>query len=311
MERMQAGLRGTRVYGMITAAVLVGSVGICAAGPAAADSASITLQYTCPFPVIGDQPVTASLAWNPSATRVVVGQATPQLPVNASATVGPIFTQVLGMAGAATVEGTADATAVVGAPQGDLTVTIPLTVPVTAVPASGPMTVAANGTAPSLVFSRPGDAKITVGGLVLHLIVRNASGGLIGEGSGPCALSPGQNDVLTSFPILSAETSPTQPPSAVPGRSTSGTHASASTSASARTTGPATSVSKGQTATTTASGTATASVAGHPGIAATASTSGPDYGEPILVAAGVLAVAAVAFGLFWWLRRRRADGRED
>ncbi len=295
-----------RILGMVAAVALVGSVGGFGAGPAAADSAPLMLRYTCSFPLIGSQPMTASIVWNASDTHVV-GQATPRLPVNASATIGLTVRQGLNLVGATSVEGTADATAVVVAPQGDISVTEPLNVPVTGVPTSGSLTVRASGTMPSLVFSRPGNAKITVGGLTLHFTPRDGSGGttVVGEVNAPCTLNPGQNDVLASFQILPAVGGPTA--SGMPGTPKAGT-VGPSASASARATVRADLVSPDPGASDTASGTATATDAGDPSIAssATGATSGSDFAS-FLVAVGALAIGA-AFGCVWWLRRRRADG---
>jgi hypothetical protein len=234
----------TRILRMLAAAALVGSMAVFGAGAAAAAPAPLTLQYTCSFPLIGDQPMTASVVRNASDPRVV-GQATPRLPVNASATISSTVRQALALVGATTVEGTADAAAVVVAPQGDISDTVPLNVPVTDVPASGSMTFQASGTLPLPVFGRPGNAKITVGGrLTLHFTPRNASGGLtmLGKVNTSCELDPGQNNVLASFQILSAGGSPVA--SGIP---TAGTVSpSTSASASAPATGRAASVARTQ-----------------------------------------------------------------
>lgn len=312
-----------RVLGVAAIVVLTGGMGVFRAGPAVADPAPLTLQYTCSFPLIGDQSMTTSLVWNASATHVA-GQATPRLPVNASATVGPTFAQALGLVGAKTVEGTADATAVVATPQGDISVTTPLNVSETDVPESGSMTFGASGTTPSLVFSQPGNAQITIGGLSLHMTPRSANGGLtvVGEVDTSCELIPGQNDVLASFRILSAGGSTTRPanvpPTAVPGPIASGTPGiptSPNASGSTHAAGPAASAGPHPDASDIASGTATPAVADDPRVAspAPASTIGSDPMGPLLMAAGVPAVGAAACGFVWWLRRSRGavDGPED
>ncbi len=304
-----------RVLRMATAVALVGSMALFGAGAAAAAPAPLTLRYTCSFPLIGDQSVTASVARGTSDTRVV-GQATPRPPVNASATISSAVRQALGLAGATTVEGTADAATVVVAPQGDITDTVPLNVPVTGVPASGSMTFQASGTLPSHVFSRPGNAKITVGGLILHLTPRNASGGLtmLRTFDTSCELDPGQNTVLASFEILPAGESPAASGIPTAGTVSPSAPTSASASTSAPATGRATSVSPDPGASDTASGTATPTVAGAPSIAssATPSASGSAFVAPILTILGVLAAGAAAF-FVWWLRHGRVDvdGPED
>ncbi|MFT7839256.1 hypothetical protein Q5530_24190 [Saccharothrix sp. BKS2] len=326
MSGVRKGLPALRALGVAAAVLLIGGAG---APPA---SAALTLRYTCSFPVIRDQPMTATITWNASDSHVV-GEATPPVPVTASATIAPFVTQALTFAGATTVEGSAAADAVVTAPEGDIGVTTPLTVPVTPVPASGPMTFTAHGTARSLVFRQPGNARITLGGLALRMVPRNADGDLtaMGEVHAPCRLDAGQDGVLASFRVLPAEGSATRPttapprPTAAPGPTAPGGAPTApGGSAPARVTGPDApdgpdpgtpgAVPAGiddpgtpaATAPTGASATApsTASAGG------TRPTGDPNLSRLLLVAVVVPAVGAVAGGCAWWSRRRRGDGPE-
>ncbi|WP_329219446.1 hypothetical protein OG352_23155 [Streptomyces sp. NBC_01485] len=327
-------------------AALVGLVTVFGAGFAVADPAPRSLHYTCPFPLIGDQPMTASVVWNASDTHVV-GRATPGLPINTKATVGADVTRSLRFVGATTVEGTADVHAVVAAPEGDIPVTMTLRVAKTAVPESGPLTVPASGTIPSLVFHRPGPAKIVVGAIDLHLTPRDGNGDetLAGKVDTSCDLNNGQDGVLATFEVVPASPGPTASgtPSAPgePGRSrppgAPGTSegpgaadpsesgsASASTSASAKVRGPSGSPS----------GTASASRSGVPDTASsdtaspetgvpdtgvpdtaspdTAATGGTHLSAPLRAVAAFLAVSAASAGIGWWgWRRRRAEGRDE
>lgn len=295
-----------RVLGVIAVVAFTGGTGV------AAGAAPLILRYTCSFPLIGDQPMTTTLVWNAS-DRHAVGQATPPLPVNASGTIGPFVTEALRLAGATTVEGAADATAVVGAPEGDIGVTTPLTVPSTAVPASGPMTFTAHGTAPSVVFNRPGDARITVGGLALHMTPRNANGDLtvLGVVQASCELDPGQNGVLASFRILPAAGS-TTPPTGVPPQPTP-----AGPVAPGSPTDPSPSAGSDPGTSGTTSAAATAASSDDP-VTRSSTASAGDIVETdgssllglLLVAVGVPTAGAVACGCVWWLRRRRGDGPE-
>jgi len=302
-------LPGVRVLAVAAAAVLVGGTALFGAGSAAAEPAPLTLQYTCSFPLIGDQPMTASIVWDASDTHMV-GRPTPLLPVNASATLGPIVSEALGLIGARTVEGTAEVSAAVAAPQGDIDATVPLDVPVTGIPGSGSMTVAARGTVPSFTFSEPGSAVITVGGLTLHFTPRTAGGGqtVLGEVSTSCELDAGQNNVLTSFQIIPAPGRSRTPGGPAAGRV--GPRASRSARA---TVGPS-SAGPGPEASGTTSGTALVKAADAPSVtsAADRSTGGVDLTESVLAAAGVLALIAAAVGCVAWLRHRRpgTDGPE-
>lgn len=273
-----------RVLRVVTAATLVGSGGFLGAGSAVADPAPRTLKYTCSFPLIGGERMTASVVWTAPDTHVV-GQATSRSPVRASATVGSNVTRILRFAGAATVEGTADVSAVVAAPQGDIPVDMRLKVPRSEVPGSGPLTVPAIGTLPSLVFSEPGPAKIFVGEIDLHLVPRGTDGDetRAGKVDAPCDLDSGQDGFLAPFTVERDASGPAAP--AAPG---------------------------------TPSGTPSA----HPGAPGTASpatspaaseSGGTGFAAPpraVAAVAAVVGVGAAVFGGVWWSRRRRAEDRD-
>ncbi|WP_372463825.1 DUF6801 domain-containing protein [Streptomyces pinistramenti] len=334
VELPTAGVRG-RGLRLFTAVAVVGSVGwLFGAGPAASDANPRTLHYTCSYPLIGDQPMTASVVWNASHTHVV-GRPTPRSPISTSATVSSTITQSLRMAGAATVEGTAAVNAVVASPQGEIPISMRLKVPVTKVPGSGSLTVKASGTLPSLVFHRPGAGKAIVGGIAMHILPRDASGGEtpLGKVDSSCGLNSGQDGVLASFTIRPVEPSPTASetkgiPTAEPG-GTGGTAGSGGADGSDGSAGPSASASgrsgstgPGADPSATASGTASASAApagASPTASPTASAigRGSDLSAPLRAVVGVLVVGAMAgaaaMGRVWWRRRRRADadGPED
>ncbi|MER6011374.1 DUF6801 domain-containing protein [Streptomyces bluensis] len=270
---------------MVTAVTLAGSGGLLGAGSATADPAPRTLTYTCSFPLIGGQRMTASVVWTAPDTHVV-GQATSRSPVSASATVGSDVTRILRFAGAATVEGTADVSAVVAAPQGDIPVDVRLKVPRSKVPGSGPLTVPAKGTLPSLVFSRPGPAKIFVGEIDLHLVPRDTDGDETRAGTvdAPCDLDSGQDGFLAPFTVERDASGPAAPgtpsgtPSAYPG----------APGAASPDTSPVTSPA--------------ASESGGTGFAAPP--------RAVAAVAAVVGVGAAVFGAVWWSRRRREEDRD-
>lgn len=247
---------------------LVGTLGV---GTAVAQPVSRTLTYTCSFPLIGDQSVTARISADIPKGHTV-GQPTHRFAMHAVATVGTVLTQGLNLVGAETVEGTLDAQTNVAAPQGDMPVTAPLTIVKTHVPGSGSLSIPANGIAPSRTFSKPGRAEITVGDFTAHLIPRDADGDLtiLREFDLPCTLDDGQDNVFMSFDIDAARASPspaastTSPaPAAPPSPSGEGTASATAGAAIGRTTTP----NPSGTTSASASGTATA----KPSITTTAS----------------------------------------
>nr|WSZ99540.1 hypothetical protein OH820_31280 [Streptomyces sp. NBC_00857] len=110
----------------------------------------------------------------PNAIRV--GKASPKSALNGVATVDAGFTELAPLVGAKTLEGSLDGNATVTAPGESTPLTVPMTITRTTIPASGSFDITAKGTAPSLTFSRPGKAKVTVGALTLHLTPRDANG---------------------------------------------------------------------------------------------------------------------------------------
>jgi hypothetical protein len=215
--------RSTGRYGAGVALGITATV-TAAVGIASAEPVSLTLQYTCALSGLGSEPVTMKLdADIPNSIRV--GKATPKSALDGVATVGAGFTQLAAAFGAKTLEGSLEGNATVTAPQGNTPLTVPMTIPRTTIPASGSFDVTAKGTAPSLTFSRPGNAKITVGDLALHLTPKYANGSTtpLGTINAACTLDSGQNTVLQSLVITKpVKATATARPTAT-GKASSGT----------------------------------------------------------------------------------------
>ncbi|WP_405889644.1 DUF6801 domain-containing protein [Streptomyces sp. NBC_00133] len=217
----------------VTAAVSI--VGASGSRTASAEPVSLTLHYTCTFSGLGNQPVTMELESDiPNSMKV--GKASPKSALDGVATVGASFTQLAALASAKTLEGSLDGNATVTAPQGSIPLTVPMTIPRTPIPPSGSFDVTARGTAPSLTFSRPGNAKVTVGDLTLHLTPKDANGRTtaVGTINAPCALDSGQNTVLQSLVI----TEPVKATATTTGGASSGTTGGTGSGGSGDGTGP-------------------------------------------------------------------------
>lgn len=219
---------------IVLTALIVGAGTLTASLPAAG-SAPITQQYTCPLPIVGGQPLTASFV-PPDLKSATVGVPTPVLPVTVSATAQADVWIIINLFGIASVEGTADVTGELISPQGNRGLTLHLTLPRTKLSGgSGPVTVSAHGVLPSLVLNKPGNAEIIVQGFVAHIETLNSSGGptMLGQINTSCTLNGGQSDVLGSGPIFPAPShspatslSPTPTPTLSPRRSPSPTKSS-------------------------------------------------------------------------------------
>ncbi|MFD4197673.1 DUF6801 domain-containing protein [Amycolatopsis thermoflava] len=202
------------VGGIVSGSVLAVSAAaglLAGAGTSAADPATLTLTYTCPFPLIGNQPISVVINADIPATATV-GRPTPEFDIEAVATVPSTATAGLNLVGAKTVEGTAQAAATVAAPEATLPVTVPTTIPPTAIPASGAFDVTATGTTPSLTFTQPGEATVSVGDLLLTLHPKKADGSDTGLGTfdSQCTQDPGQDNVLATVQITEAAQAATE-----------------------------------------------------------------------------------------------------
>ncbi len=181
-----------------TAIVALGA----AAGPAAA-ATSNTLTYTCVYPLINGQRLTADVTTNIPST-VPAGQALPAFDVNVVAHALDSTYSGLDLIGArgGSIEGTAKAVARVdrtgAAP---LPVTVPITIDQTPVPLTDPgaagLTIPARGVTPSITLSTPGPASISVESLTLNILARNPDGDpIVGEGLGSTSDSDGNPETF-------------------------------------------------------------------------------------------------------------------
>lgn len=195
-------LRG--LVGLTAAAAITGLALVTTGAGTAAASSSLTLNYSCTFPLIGAQPVAVTINANvPSST--VVNQPTAQFAVTATVTVPSNATEGLNLVGAKTVAGTASAAATVTDSTDVINTSVPLTIPSTNVPASGSFNVTASGNAPSVTPTVVATATINVGAVTTTLTPLNAQGQptSLGTFTSNCTLASGQNTQLASFSVVS------------------------------------------------------------------------------------------------------------
>lgn len=210
--------------GGIATLLAAGSALIFTASGATAGQVPVTLQYSCQLPIVGGTALTATFVWPSGLQTATAGTRTPSLPVEVAATVASAARTVVSFAGIEWIEGTADVSAEIMAPQGDISESVELTVPRTNVSTgSGPLTVPASGPIPSVLLSQAGQAKVVVKALVIHLATLTVSGtpSILGNLSLSCTLDPGQTGLVTSVQILpvaspAASTAQAAPTSAIP-----------------------------------------------------------------------------------------------
>ncbi|MGW7535008.1 DUF6801 domain-containing protein [Amycolatopsis sp. NPDC054798] len=209
-KKKMAAAAAAGAAGLVAAALVVG------AQASAADPISLTLNYHCTFPLVGSQSLKVVINTDlPPAVNA--GQATGAFDIKAVSTINADTVSGLGLIGATTLEGSATASAKVAAPGLDLPVSVPIALDKTNIPPSGEMNINATGKTPSLTFTQPGQAKITVGDLALKVTPRKADGSVTGitpDGTidAPCTQDPGQNNTLATITINGGGTS-TPPPS--------------------------------------------------------------------------------------------------
>jgi hypothetical protein len=174
-----------------------------ASNTATAAPALVTLNYTCTFPLIGEQALSVTISGD-LPDSAVVGVPTDPFTFSADVEVPEMATEGLALVGATTVSGTAAATATLTDGDLNLPLQVPLTVPSTPVPSSGSFTVHSTGTAPSITLSSVGDSSILVGDFSTTLTPLTADGQVTGLGTfeSDCTLVPGQNNILATFPVI-------------------------------------------------------------------------------------------------------------
>lgn len=192
-----AGLSGVLATGMVAAGLLVGAGTGAAAQQVDVDK---TLDFTCPFPLLGLQTLKTRI----QATFTL--PAAPGEPVKTTnfkttATVPATSTAGLREVGSATLEGTADAAVNVATGGANLNIKLPgLVVAKTTIPDGGPFDMAVTGSVPEFA-PEPGPVSVTMKGYTAFVTPKKADGGYTGIGDivSPCALVPGQNPELLSF----------------------------------------------------------------------------------------------------------------
>lgn len=210
---------------VIAATAATALVGLSAPISAQAVPVSLTLKYTCNFPLMDPQPLTLTIA-SDMPTSVPVGTGTQPFAITATAEVSAQANRGLHALETVSIEGTASAAAKVVNPPGgtDLSIRVPTTIQKTTLPATGAFTTNATGQTPRVFFWTPGEARFDVGDdLILRLTPRIADGTIAGtdQFESECFQDPGQNKTLARITVVGEGTdTPPTPPTELKGSST-------------------------------------------------------------------------------------------
>jgi hypothetical protein len=222
---------------------------------------------------------------------LTIGEPVPRLSFAATAQVPSSVTDAARtLLGATSVQSQSDASVDVATSGGNTSVPVTLTSPETDIPASGPMTDTAVGTAtfPLAALSRPGNAQVTVGTFVMHMTPRDAGGGLtyLGTITSTCTLDSGQDNLVTSVLINAAQ------PAAEPA-----VHSATMT--------PRPTPTKPKPPSLSPSPTRSVAITAAPTVTTHAPVAGPGGADIVIVGASALTVAGACGGLWWLLVRHR------
>ncbi|MCG8918728.1 hypothetical protein L6E12_23385 [Actinokineospora sp. PR83] len=212
--------------------VVIGGL-LLSAGQSSAATVTVdkTLNYTCPFPLIGNQKLAVNIK-TVVETPANEGGELKAGEFTATVTVPETATQGLTLVGAATVEGTGKAEITLNNAGIALPIAIPdLAVAKTNVPAKGTFTVLAKGQVPT-AYPKQGPTTVVIGDFSTTLTPRKADGSLTGLETfeSKCTMDPGQDAKILDFVVgapggggTTAPTSGTTEPTSGTTEPTSGT----------------------------------------------------------------------------------------
>ncbi|MCT2592412.1 hypothetical protein LHJ74_21310 [Streptomyces sp. N2-109] len=201
----------------------VGMLGFIGAGTASAETATLHQEYSCSFPLIGDQPIQINISAELPA-QVEVGETIPPFDITSVATVPKAAADGMTLVGGKTMEGTATADVKITTPAGEVPVQVPNSIAKTDLPSpTADFDVIASGQSPQLQFNQAGQGTIDVTDLGMSdMEVKDADGNTIvfpGFPDGPftsdCTMTS-TDTTLHTFEIVestgtSPETEPTEP----------------------------------------------------------------------------------------------------
>ena len=197
-----------------------------------------TLTYSCDYPLVGFQPLTAEITADIPA-EYPAGQLTPAFGIAVKATAGGNTSLAISLIQAASIEsapnGTSSSATIKGAglPAAGLGVVVPISLANQAVSYPGDLVLNATGSTPPIAFPSPDPAaKITVDKITLNLVARKADGSkiilpkaatVVSDSDGdpetfdvPCTLAPATQDTTLATINVTGGPTPTVTPTKTP-----------------------------------------------------------------------------------------------
>jgi len=202
-----------RMASVLKSSAIIGTVFMSFNNLAIADPVSLSLNYSCPFPLIGDQLIVAQMSADyPTTLEIGAGSETVTLDsihVETITSVGNLASVGLSLYGAATVTGTAHSINTFHTAAGTLSNNLDMDIIPTDLPETrgAPFEVAANGETLAVTFdsSHIGTVSLTVDDLIMNMTNLQADGTIAGEPVGEltvdCTLNPDQNNVFATFEV--------------------------------------------------------------------------------------------------------------
>lgn len=196
---------------------IVATALMAAGGTAQAATVNKTAEYTCPFPLIGEQPIVAEISTELPDTAES-GETIGPFQVDAITRINEDSRTGLTLVGSTTLEGSAQANQTLITPAGSEPLNVSLAIPQTDIPqTAGAFDVPASGQTPEVTFD-DGDIgssnTIELGNLKLDITARTSDGSIapdpIGEFVADCTLNADQDPLLHTFEVVAS--GPTEDP---------------------------------------------------------------------------------------------------
>lgn len=194
------------------AGLLVGGL-LLSAGEADAVPVSASLNYTCVFPLIEEQPLSVDITSDMPAV-IPPGQPTGAFQIQASAQVSAESWNGLSFVGTRWLAGQVAAQSSISGSGVSLPLTIPMDIAGQDLPTeTGAFAVSASGSTPSLVFTsaNTGEVEIRVGDLVMSLEPEDSNGNPTGLGNfeSECTLNAEEDNLLHTLIVAAIPPDPT------------------------------------------------------------------------------------------------------